>query len=185
MVLSVLFAAGFLFKLFEHVGGVTVASCRQPAELIEVARLAGCFDQLVRRVPAARISQSPEFVQVPPLGGTLNQFIDGVGLAAGRPLPQGLKLRIGCLHAPTMGFRVPHVQSRRTPIRQKASVQEDVDPLAVVGMDEDQEQHEVEQQVDADDVGQRLRNREEPRLEQGKREDEKRRPGVESQLPQE
>src|SRR5688500_4863908 len=87
MVPSALFAAGFLFKLFEHLGGVPVASCRQPAELIEVARLAGCFHQLVRRVAAARVSQPPEFVQVPPLGGTLNQFIDGVGLAAGRPLP--------------------------------------------------------------------------------------------------
>ncbi len=183
MVPSALFAAGFLFKLFEHLGGVPVASCRQPAELIEVARLAGCFHQLVRRVAAARVSQPPEFVQIPPLGGPLNQFIDGVGLAAGSPLPQGLKSRIGCLHAPTMGSRVPHVQSRRTPIRQLASVQEDVGPLTVVGVNEDQEQHEVEQQVDTHNVGQGLGNREEPRLEQGKREDEERRPGVESQLP--
>jgi len=82
-------------------------------------------------------------------------------------------------------LRPPARPEPRTPIQEVGSVEEDVYPFAVVGVDEDQEQHEVEQQVDADNVGQRLGNREEPGLEQGKREDEKRCPGVESQLPQE
>jgi ribonuclease Z len=70
------------------------------------------------------------------------------------------------------------------PKRRAPSVDEDVNPGTVVGMNQDQEKDEVEEQVDAHDVGQGFRSREDERLQECKGEDEQRRPGVEPQFPQ-
>ncbi len=64
-------------------------------------------------------------------------------------------------------------------------IDENVDPVAVVGVDQHQEKHKVEEQVDADDVGQGFGPRENECLEEGKGKDEHRRPGVEAEFPQE
>jgi hypothetical protein len=109
--------AAVVFNLGQHLGGVPVSAGRQPPELIQVALLAGRFDQLVHGVPAAGIREPAQFGQIPALGGAFHKLIDGVGITVLRALSEGLKFRVRCLHASTMGAASVHVQSERSQYR--------------------------------------------------------------------
>jgi hypothetical protein len=104
-------AAVVLFELGQHIGGVPVAGSSQPPKLSKVTLFTGGFHQLVQRVPAAAISQTTQFVQVPALGGILHEFVDGVRVTGGGTLPQCFKFRVRCLHASTMGAASVDVQT--------------------------------------------------------------------------
>lgn len=86
-------------------------------ELIKVTLLARSFHQLVQGVPAAGVRQPPQFGKVPAFGGALNEFVDGVRITGFRPLPEGVKFRVRCVHASTMGAASVGVQSKRDQYR--------------------------------------------------------------------
>jgi ribonuclease Z len=67
----------------------------------------------------------------------------------------------------------------------RPSVDEDVEPVPVVGLEKHQEQHEVEERMYGHDVGKGFRPREDDCLDEGEGKDERGRPGVEAQFPEE